>query len=334
MSGQEHGKRTTDARYQGCWTTYLGAMQGVLKAAGIGDYDLPTLAGMTGLGFHLIVEKGCCPSSVTVYDWLHEHLAAFDRVGVLSEMHLAMPGEHTYEAACRRAVQRLKEALDRGMGAVVWGIDSAEFGVVYGYDDGDGVFLADGVGKWWSPAGSTPILYENLGRTCDVPILHCQIPVERVSFDPAKTYRDSLVYYVGQMEKEFHDSPAYRSGFRAYDNWHNALVSGAFNPFGLRYLTAVYVEAKQLVAAYARFLAESWQGPSGLPGIAAKFDEIAKVYAAMMPALEQDFSEGGGFLGRPVAAEQAAGLAKLVKEAKLLDQEAVALVKALPAEAK
>lgn len=131
------------------------------------------------------------------------------------------------------------------------------------------------------------------------------------------------------MEREFHESPSYQSGIRAYDNWLAALQSGEYNPFGLRYLTAVYVEAKQMVAEYARFLAASWRGPSGLPEIAAKFAEIAKVYAAMMPALGQDFNEGGGFLGRPVTTAQAAALAKLVKEAKRLDQEAVATVKAV-----
>lgn len=322
----EKRRRTTEARFSGCWTTYLGAMQGVLKAAGMGDFDLPRLAGMTGLGFHLIVEKGCCPSSVTVYDWLHEHLMAFDRVGVLSEICAAMPGDHTYEAARRRAVPKVKAALDRGVGVVVWGVDTAEFGVINGYDDGDGVFLADGVGKWWSPAGSNPILYENLGRSCEVPILHCQIPVEQVAYDPAETYRSSLEFYVGQMEKEYHDSPNYKSGLRAYENWHAALTGGGFNPFGVRYLTAVYCEAKELVAEYLRGLAKTWS-LAGLPEIAGKFGEISTVYRAMMAALGQDFAEGGGFLGRPVTGDQAANLAKLVKEAKRLEEEAVALVK-------
>ena len=47
------------------------------------------------------------PSSV-IFDWLHEYTMAFDRVGVLSEICAAMPGDHTCEAACRRPVTRVK----------------------------------------------------------------------------------------------------------------------------------------------------------------------------------------------------------------------------------
>ena len=324
MMGELPAKKTVKARYRCCWTTYLGAIQGVLADAGWCDLDLPRLAGLTGLAFHLIVHESCCPSSVTVYDWLGEHWQALDRVGVLSEVRLAMPDANTYEAACRQAAIDLKAAVDRGVGAVLWGVDTAEFGVVYGYDDGDGIFLVDGV---WSSGGSKPILYANLGRSCHVPILHYQIPTAPVPYDRDRAYRRSLASYLKQMERHDHENPAYGSGLAAYDNWLHALESGRYDPFGLRYLAAVYGEAKQLAATYLEHLAEEWRGLPGLPEIADRFAGIARVYRAMMPALGQDPTSGKD-LQQPVPAEQAGNLAKLVREASQLEKEAVGLVRA------
>ena len=74
----------------GCtWTSYMSGVYGVLNAAGMWKDDLYKLMGMTGMAFHFIVHKTCCPSSVTVYDWLAEQTAMMDRVGVHSDSYQA-----------------------------------------------------------------------------------------------------------------------------------------------------------------------------------------------------------------------------------------------------
>ena len=67
------------------WTTYIGSVHGVLKGAGLWDDSVEMLMGMTGMAFHFIVHRQTCPSSVTVYDWMSEHFAMMDRIGVYSE---------------------------------------------------------------------------------------------------------------------------------------------------------------------------------------------------------------------------------------------------------
>jgi hypothetical protein len=319
-----HGN-VTPARFTGGWTSYISAVRGVLNAAGLSDLDYTRLMGLTGIAFHLIMHDNCHVSSATVYPWLEEHQAALDRIGVLSEVHMALPGTPTYDAACRRAVSNMKSAIDRGVGVVLWGVVTGEFGVVYGYDDAAGVLLVSGCGD--VGAGSEPVPYAQVGRTFpEAPILHYQIPLERVEFDLDAAYRASLATYVEQMEREFHVAPPYKSGLRAYQAWERALAAGEYEAFGLRYLTTVYAEAKGQAAAYLEFLAASWQGLPLLPEIAARFRRLAAVYAQMMEALGQDF-DSPDHLHKPVTAEQTAALLPRVAQAHAIEQEALALVK-------
>lgn len=105
------------ARFQECWMSYVGAVQGILNGAGMGPWEYWHLMGATGMAFHMVMHEQCCISSVTVYDWMNTHLAALSRIGVLSEVHEAMPGSPVYEAACRRAIQRIDPALSDHPGA-------------------------------------------------------------------------------------------------------------------------------------------------------------------------------------------------------------------------
>lgn len=320
-------KGTTEARLGASWTTYLGAAYGVVTVAGMSDRTLEEVAGMTGMAFHLIMHKRCDPASVTVYNWPVRHLDALDRIGVLTEVYHYEPGMRTYDAARRRAVDHIRSAIDRGVGVIAWAIDTGEFGVIYGYDDEDGVFYVDGVDRFNRPFGSDPMLYENIGvKFPKAPFLHYQIPVAAASFDLEQTYRGSFRLYVEEMEKKFHMSPDFHSGFLAYDCWVHALEADDYDPFGLRYGTTVYTESKMFAAEYARRLAGEWGGLRRMDDIVGLFGQIAAEYGHMMAVLEQDFN-GGQHLGKPVTRKQAQALIPHLQRAKRLEAEAVGLVK-------
>ncbi len=68
-----------------CWQTYVSSAFGALQAAHYWEYDASLFMVLSGRGFPLIVEKKCCASSVTVYEWNEEHFRALDRIGVFSE---------------------------------------------------------------------------------------------------------------------------------------------------------------------------------------------------------------------------------------------------------
>ncbi|HEY3079472.1 MAG TPA: hypothetical protein VGM69_06155 [Chloroflexota bacterium] len=318
----------TDARLQMNWTTFVGAAEGVLKAADLVDRSLDTsmLMGLSGRAFHLTLDDTCWPGCATMYDWPGEHAAAFERVGVLAEVFQAMPDSPAYDAARRRAVANIKASLDRGVAVVLWGVDVPEFGVVYGYDDADGAFLVDGTGRL-NGANSTPILYENVGRSCDVPELHYVVPVERVPWDEAASHRAALGLYVERMQRRTGVAPRYQSGLLAYDNWIKALEAGTFVPFGLRYNTAVLADAKKHAATYLERLAADGLSLPHLSDVGGAARENAAIFGRMLDVLWPAGASPSAYLGQPVAPAQAKALLPLVREARAVEARQLDLTK-------
>ncbi len=324
--------QVTSARLGRLRNTYLGAVDGVLRAAGWWAEDPAILAGLTGMAFHFCIERTLHHSAITVYandnDWVEMHQDALSRIGIRSAIGHARPetGEG-YGAERRRGISAIKSALDRGVGVVLWGVDYDEFGVVYGYDDGDGVFLVDGVES--NPAGSSnPVLYENLGRHGQaLPWLHYQIPVAVEPVDRAQAYRRSLEFYLEQMDRQADvgTSPwRHFHGLPGYDAWATALRSRKFHAFGLRYCTQVFAESKRFAASYMRHLVDVWEPE--LTDAASLFDRLAGTYDRMLGVLEQPVETGQWMWREPVSEAQAARLAQLVDEAHRLESAAVRAV--------
>jgi hypothetical protein len=211
-------------------------------------------------------------------------------------------------------VARIKASIDRGVGVVLWGVDAPEFGVVYGYDDADGVFLVDGVGRF-NTGNSTPILYENVGRSCDVPDLHYVVPIERVEVDAAAAHRAALGAYVEQVRGRVNVPPKYTAGLAAYDTWARALEGGTFVPFGVRYNTAVLADARGHAVNYLERVASDGVGVD-LREVVAGARGTAAVYRRMLETIEMAGPNPPAHLGLPVTPAQAKALAALVREAK------------------
>jgi hypothetical protein len=182
----------------------------------------------------------------------------------------------------------------------------------------DGVFLVDGVSRL-NGGRSTPILYDNVGRSCEVPELHYVVPIERVPWDAAAAHRATLDDYVQRTEVRPQLMPKYASGLRAYDNWIKALESGAFDQFGLRYNTAVLADAKRHAAAYLEALAADGLALPHLSDVAGAARENAALFQQMLGTLRPADTTSSEYLGQPVAPEQARALVPLVREARAVE---------------
>lgn len=316
------------ARLQPNWTSFIGAAEGVLRAAGMIDptMDRHQLMGLSGRAFHFVLDDELWPGCPTAYDWLHEHTEGLERIGVHVESYFASHGAPAYDAACRRAATHISEALDRGVGVVLWGVDVPEFGVVYGYDDADGVFLVDGVARM-NGGSSTPILYENVGRTSDVPELNYVVPVERIPWDAAASHRAALADYVAKMERRSPMGGKRSGGLAAYDTWLAALEHGKFIPFGLRYNTVLYGDAKISAGRYFQKVAVDGFGLTGIQDVASAAEENAGLFQQMLEALGMGGPSGSAHLGQPVTEAQAKGLMGLVREARSVERRQVEAAK-------
>lgn len=237
--------------------SYLASVEGVLRGAGWWEDESYRLAGMTGGAFRFVVHEDFCPSSVTMYDWGGEHVAMMDRIGVQSEVfdYFNNPAANTFEKIRDLGISRIRKSIDRGVGVVIWApAELLEFGIVRGYDDDDGVFFVSDPG---AGEDADPLLYENLGRS-QVPLLSYQLFYDRVDVDEEKTYRNSLEYAVAEWNKQFHVSPAYASGRKAYEGMLSCL--GRTDPddlelFGLSYIIMVYGWCREQAARYLEAVA-------------------------------------------------------------------------------
>jgi hypothetical protein len=168
--------------------------------------------GMTGIGFHFIVDKTACASSATVYEWVSEHFSAMDRIGIHSDFYSITddPGLNTMGMMREDAVKRIKESIDNGIAVVIWAPTYVlEYGIILGYDDDDGVFFVESC----MPQNPDPILYSNLGKS-DVPMLSYQIFKGKVNVDREKIFRDSLQFgprtvdvHVRRLREQIEEQP-------------------------------------------------------------------------------------------------------------------------------
>jgi hypothetical protein len=303
-----------DVRMADNWTSYMASVEGALRGAGLWDEETYKMMGMTGMGFQFIVHETCCPSSVTVYDWLDEHMTMTDRIGVHSQQAVAWMGMNTFGLAQRDALAAIKASIDRGMAVVVWApTPILEFGLITGYDDEDAVFLVEQC----TGQKADPLLYTNLGKS-EVSILYYQVLLERVAVPREKSYRESLKFGVQEWNRTQHGHPGYGRGRQGYDNLIASFGRDDLNPFGLSYCLAVYSHAKADVARYLEFLKGESTAFAGLGDAAARYGEVIAHWgemASLVPFPKRD----GGEIDR-------ARLASLAQSCRDLEEKAMTVI--------
>ena len=266
-------KKLENVKMGQTWTSYVAAAEGALRCAGLWEGETWKLMGMTGIGFHFIIHKQVCASGATVYDWISEHLGAMDRIGVYSQVYSFMDIRmNTFGKIREDAIAAIKDSVQKGRPVLIWAPTGIlEFGLIIGYDDEDDVFFVmDCTGR-----ECDPMLYSNLGLS-DVPMLFYQIFRDKVAVNPEKTYVDSLRFGLSEWEKEYHISPDYASGRKAYEFLIAAMKSGDIDDFGLAYSLAVYADSTRCIAKYLRFVGERSEKLKVVGDAAPLFEQAAE----------------------------------------------------------
>lgn len=259
------------------WTSYIAAVAGVLKAGNFYSDDIWKLMGHTGIAFHFIIHKQLCPSSITVYNWAEEHFSMLDRIGVFTTVRCYMDNYkyNTLKEIQSNAIKEIKESIDNGFGVVIWAPSSIlEFGIIYGYDDEDGVFLVKDV----TGDEIDPMLYSNLGRS-NVPILFYQIVHSKTKLKETETIIDSLKFAVYEWNKKDHNSEEYSSGRKGYGNLFAALENRDFNSTGLSYILAVYSDSKKACKLYLEYINHNKKINGKLNKAANNYSKVSQIFS-------------------------------------------------------
>ena len=166
-------KKKLDIEVFSAWNTYAISMMSVLEHCGMWnkEYTFQRFLSVTGIASQFCVDENCSALPITDYDWMEEHACFTERIGVRTKKYYAAPGSEEYSVKQKEAITAIKKSIEDGKACVVWGIDTGEFGVIYGYDDEDKVFFSKGIGSRNANA-SMPVLYNNLGKTFEwAPVL-------------------------------------------------------------------------------------------------------------------------------------------------------------------
>lgn len=309
------------------WNTYAVSMMSVLENCGMWRKTdtFQKFICETGIATRFCVDKTCSPLPVTDYDWMDEHTRFMERIGVQTVKFFAVPQDPAYDKTQQKAIRAIKSAIDNKRASVAWGIDTGEFGVIYGYDDGDEVLFVKGIGNSNTDA-SLPVLYHNLGKTFEyAPVLYCEIPQTSHDVDQNLTFVNFLNSYVQEM-KRISDDPERAYGFAAYDMLINAVLEKNVNEFGLRYCTGIYFERKEAILMY---LLEKQEENSNrlLSQLIDSFRETIRLYKELMNGILQQDTDGWNHLSKPIHEDSYPEIIKILREMKRSEEENVALAK-------
>jgi hypothetical protein len=311
-----------EAELAGNWTGIAGAMQGVSTLLGA-DLDQPMVMGVSGHAFRFAIARSsagiAAPESPFLFDYSRA-LTLYGGLGVSWETDGAWPGEPDLDRHRERLIARIRRSIDRGRPCVVYGLQTADFGIVNGYDERAGLFWVStsvspqyGVslplGQW--PAPGHPLL------------LRALFPDRTIRVDRSAADRAALRFAADYASDGDPGGPAgVAHGLAAYDLWLEAYERGLpIDPAGNRRCIQILQASRGDAAVFLGALAEHMPQERE-PLSAAARDYALEALALSRMATLFPYPGGGNTESRGIR-EAAAGA---LRQALQLERTAVATI--------
>lgn len=320
-------KKSLDIEVFSAWNTYAISMMSVLEHCGMWnkEYTFQRFLSVTGIAARFCVDANCSSLPVTDYDWMEQHAGFMERIGVHTKKYYAAPGVEDYSARQEEVITAIKKGIEDNKACVVWGIDTGEFGVIYGYDDEDKVFFPKGIGNQ-NTNTSMPVLYNNLGKTFEwAPVLYCEIPEVVHEVDWNRAYWNALQLYVEGMQTSRDDSGR-TYGFGVYDAIVEAVRENRLDSFGFKYCIGIYYERKDALLLYLEEMHKE-QPSKALEELIEAFRVTVGLYRKLMFDILEGGTEGWNNLFEPVNKEFYPEIIKIIQELKASEEKNVELIK-------
>jgi len=318
-------KKKLEIEVFSAWNTYAISIMSVLEHCGMWDKDatFQKFLSVTGIASQFCVDTTCSALPITDYDWLKMHERFLENVGISTKKYYASPADEMYTSKQEDAVGEIKQAIQKGKACVVWGIDTGEFGVIYGYDDDDGVFFPKGIGTQ-NTDFSMPILYGNLGKTFEpAPVLYCEIPEFVQEVDWQQAYRKALHMYVQGMQAS-HDASGRAYGLAVYDAISAAIREDRVDCFGLKYCIGIYYERKEAILMYLEERQKE-QPDKLLAQLIGSFRATVMLYRKLMFDILGEGTEGWNFLFQPMNKDTYPEIIKILQDLKASEKKNIEL---------
>ena len=320
-------KKRVDIEVFSAWNTYAISMMSVLEHCGMWnkEYTFQRFLSVSGIAARFCVDANCSSLPVTDYDWMEQHADFIERIGVQTKKYYAAPEVEEYSARQEEAIKAIKKGIEDNKACVVWGIDTGEFGIIYGYDDEDKVFFPKGIGNQ-NTNTSMPVLYNNLGKTFEwAPVLYCEIPEVVHEVDWNRAYWNALQLYVEGMQTSQDDSGR-TYGFGVYDTIVEAVRENRLDSFGFKYCIGIYYERKDALLLYLEEMHKE-QPSEALEELIEAFRVTVGLYRKLMFDILEGGTEGWNNLFEPVNKECYPEIIKIIQELKASEEKNVELIK-------
>lgn len=320
-------KRKLDIEVFSAWNSYAISMMSVLENCRMWKESdsFQKFMSVTGIASQFCVDANCSALPITDYDWLDAHTHFMDSIGVQTRKYYASPTDELYSAKQEESISEIKQAIKDGRASVVWGIDTGEFGVIYGYDDEDEVFFAKGIGSQ-NMNFSMPILYGNLGKTFEpAPILYCEIPESAHEVDWNVAYMKALELYVLGMQT-FRDDSGRMYGLAVYDAISEAICEDRVDSFGFKYCVGIFYERKDAMLKYLEEMQKEQYCDLQVLLINS-FETTVGLYRKLLFDVLGEGTVGWNFLFRPINKECYPEIIEIIQAMRVSENRNVELAK-------
>ncbi|MCX7572058.1 sigma-70 family RNA polymerase sigma factor [Tumebacillus sp. DT12] len=270
-------------------------MHAALRYTEKDDLSLTEVMGLTSHAFRFQAGPEMSPAGPTAFDWKSVAVQGLKALGFSGKA--VSTGTRMTEPTPEDLAEGLalvQDSIDDGVPVIAWNLDSAGFGLIYGYDDERQVFHG-----WDVSAPGKELAYDQLGRG-QYPELfvlalgkrteEAHRTVDLVPISPQtelklRNYRETLRLALEMAIRHARGEeraalPGYAVGLAAYDVFADALLQGAAHPFGSAYTAAVVGEARKSAAEFLTRLSRPYRHFRTLQPHHYQFQQLAALAAA------------------------------------------------------
>ncbi|WP_223285555.1 RNA polymerase sigma factor [Paenibacillus sp. PL91] len=295
------------------WNTAVDSLYTMLKYTNKG-LTFPMVMGLTGQAFRINIIPGSVHiAGPTAYPFGETMARGLKNIGFLAKyvdgmnaaigpntnlIDQALVGKDAMDKreihhALPEALGLIHRSIKEGYPVLAWDIFFPEFGLIYGYDDGEKLLHA------YECCRLDTLPYENLGRSVleEIFVLALDEPFGINQKDQLRSALQMIVeHYDGE---ESTSSSGSVKGIKAYDVWCDALREGTVEPNGNAYNIAVIMDGRKHAAPFLNEIMASWPQADDVDNrIRELLGEAAQLYEGISSHYEAlhhmfPFPEGG-----------------------------------------
>ncbi|BFT72183.1 RNA polymerase sigma factor [Paenibacillus sp. P36] len=272
---------------------FLSVMIGeALRTVGEEHISHTELMGISGDAFRLNVAKSCHSHGISTFDWSYTAYRILERLGIRGTC-FGRPQRKTLTPEQQvHILSILHGSIDQGVPAIIWNMQSNEFGFIYGYDDSEQKILYLG-----HNGVERIVRYDQLGRKADQPPLF--VLGIRGKVAPSQTVDATLRAIIDHARGKEPPLAGYAFGLDGYRLWLEAVEDGSLDLQGHAYQVAILAEARQHAAKYLLELSNNsnnvWR-KQRLAEAAACYTQVSESFTRLYPSFP--FGYGGSHAGR------------------------------------